>query len=76
VDYAEIEFLAEMNRSLLRECDDDSLLKQLDRNLQLAKELQQEIVAEASRHGANPSKDTTDAATTHLQPVFSVLSAK
>jgi hypothetical protein len=62
VDYAEIEFLAEMNRNLQRDCDDDALLTQLDRNLSLARELGQEIRAEAGCANA--------AATSHLNEVF------
>jgi hypothetical protein len=65
VDYAEIEFLAEMNRNLLRDCDDDALLAQLDRNLALARELEQEIIAEAGRSGA--------AASSHLSEVFAAM---
>jgi hypothetical protein len=65
VDYAEIEFLAEMNRNLLRDCEDDALLAQLERNLELARALEQEIRAEAG--GANA------AATSHLSEVFSAM---
>ena len=65
VDYAEIEFLAELNRNLLRDCDDDALLAQLDRNLALAQELEQEIRAEAGRSEA--------AATSHLSEVFAAM---
>jgi len=65
VDYAEIEFLAEMNRNLLRDCDDDALLAQLDRNLALARELEREIMAEAGRSGA--------AASSHLSEVFAAM---
>jgi hypothetical protein len=65
VDYAEIEFLAEMNRNLLRDCDDDALLAQLGQNLALARELKQEIMAEAGRSGA--------AASSHLSEVFAAM---
>jgi flavin-dependent dehydrogenase len=65
VDYAEIEFLAEMNRNLLRDCDDDALLAQLDQNLALARELVHEIRAEAG--GADA------AASSHLSEVFSAM---
>jgi hypothetical protein len=65
VDYAEIEFLAEMNRNLLRDCDDDALFAQLDRNLALARELEQEIMAEAGRSGA--------AASSHLSEIFAAM---
>jgi len=65
LDYAEISFLAEMNRNLLRDCDDEALLEQLARNLELARELRQEILAEAG--GANP------APTCHLAETFAVI---
>ena len=65
LDYAEISFLAEMNRNLLRDCDDEALLKQLARNLELARELRREIMAEAGR--ANP------APTCHLAETFAVI---
>ena len=75
VDYAEIRFLAELNRNLLRECDDDSLIDQLTRNLHLAGELQREIWAEASRITAGTSKGAVDVPTTHLKDVFAALAA-
>ena len=62
VDYAEIEFLAEMNRNLQRSCDDDALLAQLDQNLSLAQELAREIRAEA---GCANAADTS-----HLSEAF------
>jgi len=65
IDYAEIEFLAEMNRNLLRDCEDDALLTQLGRNLSLARELEQEILAEAGSAKA--------AATSHLSEAFSAM---
>ena len=49
VDYAEIPFLAELNRKLLEDCDDEEILAQLDRNLKLARQLRQEIIAAAGR---------------------------
>jgi flavin-dependent dehydrogenase len=65
IDYAEIEFLAELNRNLQRECDDNALLAQLDQNLSLAQALAQEIRAEARGAGA--------ATTSHLSEVFSAM---
>jgi hypothetical protein len=65
VDYAEIEFLAEMNRNLQRDCDDEALLAQLERNLELARALEQEIRAEAGCANA--------ATTSHLSEVFSAM---
>jgi hypothetical protein len=73
VDYAEIGFLAELNRNLLRPCDDDALLEQLNRNLDLAKELQQEILAEASDDRENAAKSGGSASTAHLENVFGIL---
>jgi hypothetical protein len=54
-----------MNRNLQRDYDDDALLTQLDRNLSLARELGQEIRAEAGCANA--------AATSHLSEVFSAM---
>ena len=73
VDYAEIRFLAELNRNLLREYDDDSLIDQLARNLHLAGELQREIRAETSRTTADASKGAADVPTAHLKDVFAAL---
>jgi hypothetical protein len=66
VDYAEIEFLADMNRNLQHECDDDALIEQLNRNLEFARELKQEILAEAR-------SETDAAATSHLAEMFAAL---
>ena len=65
VDYAEIPFLAELNRKLLQECDDGALLAQLDRNLELARQLRREIMAEAGRAEAAP--------TSHLSEMFAAM---
>jgi hypothetical protein len=73
VDYAEIPFLAELNRELLLEADDESLLELLERNLQLAKELQLEIIAEASRHNDKLPQGVAPPATKHLSEVFARL---
>ncbi len=70
VDYASIDFLAQMNRNLLEDCDDDALLAQLVRNLELAKELKREILAEAADPGASPV-----AGTGHLKGLFETLRA-
>ncbi|MBW2542578.1 MAG: NAD(P)/FAD-dependent oxidoreductase [Deltaproteobacteria bacterium] len=67
VDYAEIEFLAAMNRNLLRDCDDDALLAQLGQNLALARELEREIRAEAAGSGAADSA--------HLSGAFAAMAA-
>jgi hypothetical protein len=73
VDYAEIGFLMELNRNLLIECDDDALIEKLLRNLELARQLQQEIAAEASLSAPDRSNDTAGVATTHLADVFAAL---
>ena len=65
VDYAEIGFLAALNRNLLCDCDDDALLAQLGQNLALARELEHEIRAEAA--GSNA------AASSHLSEVFAAM---
>ena len=73
LDYAEIGFLAEMNRNLLCECDDASLLDRLRCNLELARELKQEILAEASRSGADRSAGASEVSSAHLKEVFAAL---
>jgi hypothetical protein len=65
LDYAEIEFLAAMNRDLLRDYDDDALLAQLGQNLALARELEREICAEAAGSGTADSS--------HLSGAFSAM---
>ena len=61
----EIPFLAELNRRLLRDCDDDELLVQLDQNLELARQLRSEIRAAAGMGDEAP--------TSHLREMFSVM---
>jgi flavin-dependent dehydrogenase len=73
VDYAEMDFLAELNRSLQVECDDVSLLEQLNRNLRLAMELKDEIVAHSSGSGAPRQQNGDRPATEHLHEMFAVL---
>jgi hypothetical protein len=73
VDYAEIPFLAELNRELLLEGDDDAVFELLERNLGLARELQLEIVAEASEHNAKLPQGAAPATTKHLAEVFARL---
>jgi flavin-dependent dehydrogenase len=68
VDYAEIPFLAELNHNLHEDSDDETLLAQLDHNLELARQLKQEIHAEAS---LKPSGETL--ATAHLKQMFETL---
>ena len=73
VDYAEISFLAELNRELLLEMSDDTVLQLLERNLSLAQNLQSEITAEVSRHNAKLPPAAVRATTNHLAGVFSQL---
>jgi hypothetical protein len=65
VDYAELPFLATLNRSLLEDCDDEALFEQLERNLELAGELRREIQAVGGR--ADP------APTSHLDEMFALM---
>ncbi len=69
VDYAELDFLAELNGDLLRDRDDDALLDRLGRNLELARALKREIEAEAAGRGERA------APTAHLAAVFAALRA-
>jgi hypothetical protein len=70
IDYAKLGFLAALNRRLMIDCDDASVLAQLDRNLQLARELEREILAEARRECPKLGRDLPPADTTHLEDVF------
>ncbi len=74
VDYAELGFLADLNRQLLEEIDDAGLLARLERNAALSSELFAEICAEASldmpgRDELSHATPTTD----HLGSVFAQL---
>ncbi|MFT5689405.1 MAG: flavin-dependent dehydrogenase [Planctomycetota bacterium] len=73
LDYAKLEFLADMNRDLLRERDDAALLVQLKRNLQLAQELEQEIIAEAARSAPELATGREKPSSTHLKEMFAAL---
>jgi hypothetical protein len=73
IDYAEIPFLAEMNRELQGEGDDESVLALLERNLRLARELQLEIVAEAARNNVKLPRGIAAPTTNHLSEVFAGL---
>jgi hypothetical protein len=70
---AEIPFLAEMNRELQREGDDESVLELLERNLRMAKELQLEIVSEATRNNPELPRGIATPTTNHLSEVFACL---
>lgn len=73
VDYAEIPFLAKLNRELLLETDDEAVLTLLENNVRLARDLQIEIIAEASRHNAKLPPGVTLPTTNHLAEVFARL---
>jgi flavin-dependent dehydrogenase len=72
VDYAQLSFLAELNHNLQIERDDLQLLEQLTRNLELARELKQEILAEARAAGVFGERLVTPT-TEHLGHVFAAM---
>ncbi|MBE0468949.1 MAG: tryptophan 7-halogenase [Methyloprofundus sp.] len=47
INYSKIEFLQQLNKDLVKECDDQRLQQQLAQNIDLIRELAGEIVAEA-----------------------------
>ncbi len=53
IDYAELGFLADLNKELEHEYDDEALVAQLEKNLRLADDLRLEILTEAA--GCMPS---------------------
>ena len=73
VDYSEIEFLAELNRRLTLEYEDEALIAQLSQNLVLANELKLEITSEASRSSNLFFVDDVRPATGHLKAMFETL---
>jgi flavin-dependent dehydrogenase len=73
VDYAELAFLAELNRALLIEENDDDTLRALERNVELALTLRREIVSAVARHNAKVSRSTEEVSTNHLKAVIDVL---
>ena len=73
VDYAEIPFLAEMNRRLTEEFDDNVLLAQLEANLAFARELKVEIRAEATRTCPQLGFDAAAPETAWLEGMFESL---
>lgn len=70
IDYAGLDFLAELNANLAVEYDDEALIAQMERNLLLAKDLRLEIQAEASRNSPTLARDDGPAMTGHLEKVF------
>lgn len=75
VDYSEMEFLAELNRGLTLDYDDEGLLAQLQQNLELAKNIKSEIVAEANRTSPRVFNDPEPPSTQHLGLMFEALRA-
>jgi flavin-dependent dehydrogenase len=73
IDYAGIDFLAELNANLGEEFDDDALIEQMGRNLSLAKNLRLEIIAEASRTSTALEKDDQRPITGHLDKAYALM---
>jgi flavin-dependent dehydrogenase len=70
IDYAEIAFLARLNRELLLEANDDLVLERLERNLELAQEIRLEIIAAATRNNIKLPEGVTPPTTQHLSSLF------
>jgi len=73
VDYSEIEFLADLNQRLTLEHEDEAVVAQLARNLELANELKLEITAEASLTSKLVLKNEVRPSTGHLTAMFETL---
>jgi len=73
IDYAGLNFLAELNANLGEEFDDDALIEQMERNLDLAKSLRREIHAESSRTSESLAKEEEQPTTGHLDKLFEVM---
>jgi flavin-dependent dehydrogenase len=73
VDYSEIEFLAELNRRLTMEHEDEAVVAQLSRNLELANELKLEITAEALLTSKLVLRNEVPPSTGHLTAMFETL---
>ncbi len=72
LDYSRIEVLTDLNAGLLRNLDDAAVLESLEGNLQLAGEMQQEILAMAGSRVAALERKTT-VVSNHLEQVFAAL---
>ena len=77
IDYAGLDFLAELNANLGESYDDDELIVQMQRNLSLSKNLRMEIEAESHRlvpdlAGGSPVPVPV---TGHLDKLFEVMRA-
>ncbi len=73
VDYAELAFLSDLNRSLLESADDEATLEELDRNVALAHALAREISSTVADHNPKLTKPVAGASTNHLAPAFAQL---
>ncbi len=73
VDYAGLDFLAELNANLQREFDDDALIAQMERNLRLARDLKSEITHEAGRTSRDTLKEGPAPVTGHLDKMFDLI---
>jgi flavin-dependent dehydrogenase len=73
IDYAGLNFLAELNANLGEEFDDDALIEQMERNLSLAKSLRLEIHAESRRTSESLGKAGEVPVTGHLDKLFETM---
>ncbi len=73
VDYAGLDFLAELNANLKEKFDDEALIAQMERNLSLAGDLKLEIIAEAARTSHSPVKQADAPVTGHLDKMFDLM---
>jgi hypothetical protein len=75
IDYAGLDFLSQLNANLGEKYDDDALIEQMERNLNLAKSLRREIYAEASRTCPSLAREDESPLTGHLEKMFESLRA-
>ena len=73
IDYAGLDFLAELNANLKEKFDDDALIAQMERNLSLARDLKLEIIAEANRSSDGRVKQADAPVTAHLDETFELM---
>jgi len=75
IDYAEHPFLSELNRELTLDHSEESLMAKLTHNLELARNLKQEILAEASRLIPGLTENEELPTTDHLRATFNRMDA-
>ena len=73
VDYAGLDFLAELNANLEVDLDGDALINRIERNLRLAEDLKLEIIAEAGRTAQSLVKQASPPVTGHLDKMFDAM---